>query len=498
MKTKNVFLVFVRTVVSQTLGLLRSFLIIPFLSVSEFGMYRYIVSVLGYANYFNMGTVALLSFKYPFHDAAKNKVEADKVQHLVRTMVVIGCIVFFGFLVVFFVTNSGFTYAESLLFAVVCCFMSMVPYFSMYYRVRFDYGKMVTQEMIATVLSFLCFIILGYYWGLSGFIIGFASTGLIALMINFRTLAMPAVTLNSSFFKENIAFSILLGLSGAINQFMITGDLILIKNAGVLVPDHFGLYAFCATIATMVPSYMGSFTDVDTQELLRFLGARHGSSHEMKNEGGEIIERLEKLILRDFVIATGLATAVFFMTNLAVLFFFPKYLFALQVLGAFMVGSVVLRWRTYPVFFMNHLKRTNLANISSFIAVGLMIVSIYFTWYFGMATIHTLAWVSFVSYFTCSVFSIAAIFRHYDQLHRLLPFLKQLIVLLLPSFLFASAYVIDFESPYILNLAGGSLALVLTFLFVKWIVPSTYGDILKVKDRVYQKVTGILNKFFKS
>ena len=398
-----------RNVFTRILGILRNILVLPILDPASLGIYRYILTILGYSNILHFGSVTYLTFKYS--EFKKDEKLLIKCKQFALYGVYIGS--FISFILCVLLIKDSFSLPQKILIGFLSSLSLCSLYILLLLRVQLQFNQMAIEDIISQIIGFILFVILGYFYGLIGFIAG-GQLGFLYMIFKYRSeliIIRPVEHLIT--LLPQIKYSINLWISSLMNQLTISFDIIILKLILQDRREEFGYYAFCAMIAATVNSVLGILIEVQGQQILeKYSEIQTIEDVNSSNVTREIID----LTIKDSIIASFLVLVANLTIFLVIYFFLPKYLPTLDIISFFMLSVLILRWRNYFVIVMNKTNNTFLASKASFFGV-------FFTVFYPLVLLlnksTSLFYLSIISILTYLVVIFFVLYYYHTKVQRL-------------------------------------------------------------------------------
>jgi hypothetical protein len=309
------------------------------------------------------------------------------------------------------------------------------------YRVRGQFHRIAVNDIVSNLVGLVTIVAGAYFWGLPGLVIG-AFLGLpVALLMGREWLFPPGWRqVNPRYIWGNVSFSGILLLSSVLSQLSLTVDVVVLRH---MLPDEdarLGFYAVSASVANIIYGLMAAMADVQGLRLLRAYGQGESSGGAAK-----LSERMEFYMARDGFITVLACSAAAVGMGVLVPLVFTKYTPVLSILGVFLLGMIILRWKTYPALYLNVSRKTIWVIVGSALAVATIFAHmLVVTFHFG-GSLGAYSLVAVISHLAPAVVTIVAAFvlsGHRGSLPRLV---GKLLAAHVPTVLFGLLWLVPVQ-----------------------------------------------------
>lgn len=427
-----------RTLVSQAIGILRNLWILPLLSLGDLGIYKYLFSLFAFANYAHLGAVTVVGFKAPYYQEHQDKKSEQELYYTALVHVV------YGFLVATCI-YAGLLYFkfQNLTFVSIAPFGALgvwVTLINTQLKVWGKFAKMAQIDMLANVIGFGFLVLLGWSYGLWGFILAsFVPPVIVLCMGAFQV--FNGYNFNGiSYSKRYLKYGLNLFTSGFLNQFVIGIDFLLLGFWLPVGDYRVGLYGFAYVPSGIIVSYLGSLSEVFGQRMIRDLATVD------KDNNARIFELITKNITRDLGLSVILGAIVCIVVRVFVEFYLTTYKQAILVLVIICVATYFLRIRNYPVLFFNIKGKMVEVYLASAIGIIVEVIGLILVKNFWGHRLEFYGFVTVLAYWSVNIYIFIKIGRYLENIKEWLMYLGKVFICTLPLFLHILA-MIEYQPP---------------------------------------------------
>ena len=336
-----------RSFLVVTLRVGRSFFVIPLLAPAEFGVFRFYLSIASYVIFFHGGALQTMSMRFAESEGRGDEENCQRLQLMSFYSVLIGGIAAVLYVYLFIVNqNIGSVILRPML-GVIAAAALISAYVQNSYRIRRNFRDLARNGLISDAAGFVLLLVGAIWFGLNGVLLAVGMGAVVSVWLGREWLKPPVkIQLPWSFIKQSGTFGGLLMVSSLLSQSLMTIDIILLKY---FLPDEdprLGIYALGVTGAGLITGLVGTVSQVKSQDLL----FKFGRSGRNSDDSLSLLFRsmaIESLI--SVWLASGLAIGLSCVIPVAL----SQYLASLALVGPILAASVILRWKTYPVLWLN-------------------------------------------------------------------------------------------------------------------------------------------------
>ncbi len=165
-----------------------------------------------------------------------------------------------------------------------------------------------------------------------------------------------------------------------------------------------GFYAFGASVAALIYGLAGAAAEVQGQELL-FKFGRHGRNSRQS------LGEFARFMARESLLAVLIGSAIAVALAIVVPLFLKRYAVSLQLVGPLLAAGVILRWKTYPVIWLNADSRLLLSILAPLVGVVGIVLHVWAVHRFFADSLVGYSFCALTGYTMTSAFALTAAYR---------------------------------------------------------------------------------------
>lgn len=365
-----------RAIYARGLSALRGLVILPLITQSELGIFRYTMTMQSYVLFLALGATTALGVEYPVKAAAGDDVACKRLSAMAFASTLSGSALALVYLLIVLFHAQVDTPMVTVVLAAMGAAAVLQNYVAISFRVEKRFSAMARNDAIVDTLCFLGALAGVYWFGVRGLLFATLASPVMAILLGLRYLSPKILShVDTSDLRGRLRTNLSYLVASALTRVVSTIDVVVL---GLLMGPRdarFGAYALGMMVANLVVLIMNAISQVQAVELLSEHGRNQG------RDGKQTVVVLEELVLRDALLATFLAMSVGSGTAVGIHLFAPQHASVVPYLGIFLSGAVLARWREYPLAVMYATQRLRTNNLIAFLSSAAILAIIMVTYF---------------------------------------------------------------------------------------------------------------------
>ena len=352
---------------AQALGLVRNFLVLPFLGPAHLGVFRLVQQISAYSRYLSMGALSTLSVRYPEWEAAGHHDQCDSVQRLALSQSLLGAVLFIPIFALL-VQGMGLSTPALIVLSLAAGFPLLSIYTATSFNVRGQFRRLARIDMLIAVAGLACLLAGVLLWGLHGALIGAFIPPVLRVILGREFLSVKRAKRKWSEAIEHLRFGIRVWAGSTLSHFAMTADLLLL---GFLLPEGseiLGYYAVGLMVAQVLAQDLTAVTAVQQRALRRTIGQEGGVT------GDRVASSILRLLGTDAFVGICFAAAILLMTWIFIPVLLRAYTPALPGLGPLLTSIIFIKARVYTRTALQNANRPHLVLLAPLLQLAILVV----------------------------------------------------------------------------------------------------------------------------